>query len=455
MNHTQQLAAFLAEISCGALPPAVVHKAKLCILDYVANIYGSLELDAVEGVANYIRSLGGPPSATVLGCGFKSDIHHAVFVNGTTAEAIEAQDGLRFGGNHPGTAVIPAALAIAEVSGFGGKAVIEAVVAGYEAANRPASAMHPWHTLGGFLPTGTCGTFGAAAAVARLKGYDAVGMQNTLGCAGFLAPISMAEQLMGGFTVKIVQGGQAASAGLMAANLAGAGITGDWQVLEGSDLKGGFTQITTKVDPKLEKLTEDLGKHYTIMDIYFKPYTACRHTHGSAQATLALLREQSIDIQDIKAIEVFTYGMAAIAVGKGIVPGDTFVNAQFSIPYVVAVCILDGVLGPIQLTEKRMDDQSLLALAGKVTVKMDEELNKIYPEKTSSRVEIVLLDGRRLIKQIDIPKGDPRDPMEASDLADKVRFFAGSRNRDKTERIIELILNLENIQDIRELLQLI
>ncbi|PKN04510.1 MAG: hypothetical protein CVU74_06505, partial [Deltaproteobacteria bacterium HGW-Deltaproteobacteria-9] len=240
-----------------------------------------------------------------------------------------------------------------------------------------------------------------------------------------------------------------------AANLAGAGITGDWQGLEGSDLKGGFTQITTKVDPKLEKLTEDLGKHYTIMDIYFKPYTACRHTHGSAQATLALLREQSIDIQDIKAIEVFTYGMAAIAVGKGIVPGDTFVNAQFSIPYVVAVCILDGVLGPIQLTEKRMDDQSLLALAGKVTVKMDEELNKIYPEKTSSRVEIVLLDGRRLIKQIDIPKGDPRDPMEASDLADKVRFFAGSRNRDKTERIIELILNLENIQDIRELLQLI
>jgi 2-methylcitrate dehydratase PrpD len=455
MNHTQQLATFLAKISYDELPSAVVHKAKLCVLDYVANIYGSLELNAVMGVAAYIRSLGGPPSVTALGCGFKTDLHHAAFVNGTTAEAIEAQDGLRFGGNHPGTAVIPAALAMAEVMKLGGKAIIEAVVAGYEAANRPAAAMHPWHTLGGFLPTGTCGTFGAAAAVAHLKGYDAVLMQNALGCAGYLAPISMAEQLMGGFTVKIVQGGQAALSGLMAAGLAESGITGDRQVLEGSDLKGGFIQITTKVDPKFEKLTEGIGEHYTIMDIYFKPYTACRHTHGSAQAILTLLKEQPLDIDEIKEIDIFTYGMAAVAVGKGIAPGDTFVNAQFSIPYVVAVCILDGALGPKQLTEKRMVDPNLLALARKVTVRMDDELNKIYPEKTSSRVEIVLADGRRLIKQVDIPKGDPRDPMEAADLAEKVRFFAGDRDSDKTERIIEMVLNLENITDIRELIELI
>jgi len=210
----------------------------------------------------------------------------------------------------------------------------------------------------------------------------------------------------------------------MAAGLAAAGITGDNQVFEGSELKGGFTQITTKVDPKLEKLTEGLGEHYTIMDIYFKPYTACRHTHGSAQATLALMQEQPLNIANIEAIEVFTYGMAVIAVGKGVAPGDTFVNAQFSIPYVVAVCLLDGALGPKQLTEKRLADQNLLALAQKVNVQMDEKLNAIYPEKTSSRVEIILKDGRRLIQQVDVPKGDPRDPMEAADLADKVRYFA-------------------------------
>jgi len=455
MDHSERLAAFLAGISFGTLPPAVIQKAKLCLLDYMANVYGSLELEAVAGVVEYIRSLGGPALATALGCGFKTDLHHAAFVNGTTAEAIEAQDGLRFGGNHPGTAVIPAALAVAESLGLGGKAVIEAVVAGYEAADRPAAAMHPWHTLGGFLPTGTCGTFGAAAAAARLKGDDARGMLNALGCAGYLAPVSMAQQLMGGFTVKVVQGGQAALAGLMAAGLAGVGITGDRQVFEGSELKGGFTQITTRAEPKFEQLTAGLGEHYTISDIYFKPYTACRHTHGAAQAALTLMKEEPPDLGDIVAVEVFTYGMAAIAVGKGVVAGDTFVSAQFSIPYVVAVCLVDRELGPRQLTEKRMADPNLLALSAKVTVRMDEELNKIYPEKTSSRVEIVLQDGRRLVRQVDVPKGDPRDPMEAPDLADKVRRFAGSRDREKTERIIQTILDLEHLSDIRELIGMI
>ncbi|MGV8080085.1 MAG: MmgE/PrpD family protein [Syntrophales bacterium] len=455
MDHTERLAAFLAGITFEALPPEVVRKAKLCILDYVANVYGSLELNAVSGVVEYIRSLNGPPRATVLGCGFRTDLHHAAFLNGTTAEAIEAQDGLRFGGNHPGTAVIPAALAVAEDLGLGGKALIEAVVAGYEAADRPAAAMHPWHTLGGFLPTGTCGTFGAAAAAARLNGFDAGTMLNALGCAGYLAPISMAQQLMGGFTVKIVQGGQAAQAGLMAAGLAGAGITGDRQVFEGSELKGGFTQITTRAEPNFGKLTEGLGEHYTISDIYFKPYTACRHTHGAAQATLALMKEENPGPADIAAVEVFTYGMAVIAVGKGVAERDTIVNAQFSIPYVTAVCILDRALGPRQLTEKRMADPTLYALSKKVTVLMDEELNRIYPGKTSSRVEIVLRDGRRLVRQVDIPKGDPRDPMEADDLSEKVRFFAGGRKREQTERIIGMILNLEKLPDIRELASLI
>ena len=455
MDHTEKLAAFLAGITFDALPPEIVHKAKLCVLDYVANVYGSLELEAVSGVVDYIRSLGGPPRATVLGCGFRTDLHHAAFLNGTTAEAIEAQDGLRFGGNHPGTAVIPAALAVAEEKGLGGKAVIEAVVAGYEAADRPAAAMHPWHTLGGFLPTGTCGTFGAAAAAARLRGCDAGGMLNALGCAGYLVPLSMAQQLMGGYTVKIVQGGQAALAGLMAAGLAGAGITGDRQVFEGSELKGGFTQITTRMDPKFERLTEALGGHYTIGDIYFKPYTACRHTHGAAQATLELMKEERPDPADIAAVEVFTYGMAVIAVGKGVAERDTFVNAQFSIPYVTAVCILDGALGPLQLTEKRMADPALFALSKKVSVLMDEALNGVYPDKTSSRVEMLLRSGRRLVRQVDVPKGDPRDPMEAADLADKVRFFAGSREKEQTERIIGMILNLETIPDIRDLIGLV
>jgi len=455
VEYSRKLAESCAGISLQRLPPEVVGKAKLCILDFFANVYGSLELEAVSRIVSYVRSLGGPETATALGCGFKTGIHNAAFLNGTAAEAIEAQDGLRFGGNHPGTAVIPAALAVAESLGLGGREVIEAVVAGYEAAGRPAAAMHPHHTLAGFLPTGTCGAFGAAAAASKLMGHDAEGMLNSLGNAGYLLPLSMAEHLMGGYTSKIVQGGQAASAGITAAGLAGAGITGAPYVLEGSHLNGGFTQITTRGERDLKRIVEGLGEHFSIMDIYFKPYTACRHTHGAAQAALELVGKEHLDPQDIDVVDVYTYAIASMAVGKGVTAESTFVSAQFSLPYVVSACLIDGEMGPAQLKEDRISDPAILELSQRVKVNVDPELAAAYPGMTASRVEIRLKSGQTLVRQVDIPKGDPRDPMTAEDLADKVKRFASRKDERTLDRAISLSLELENVADIRQLTSII
>lgn len=458
MEYSRTLSDFCAGLTYDVIPDEVAHKAKLCILDYLANVYGSLKLDAVQGVASYVRSLKGPEEATCVGLRFKSGIHNAAFINGTAAEAIESQDGLRFGGNHPGTAVLPTAFAVAErlseKGKIGGKELIAAIVAGYEAADRPAAAMHPRHTLSGFLPTGTTGTFGAAVTAAKLMGLDADGVSNALGNAGYLLPISMAEQLMGGYTVKIVQGGQAATAGITAAGLSEAGITGMPNVFEGTELGGGFCKITTDTDPVYERITDRLGEHYTIMDIYFKPYTACRHTHGAAQATLELKAERDFGPEDVEAVDVFTYGIGVIAVGKGVKENDSIVNAQFSIPYVVSVAIADNELGPGQLTEKRLSDGALIEFTRKVKVNYDDDINKIYPEKTASRVEITLKSGEVIKRQVEIPKGDPRDPMEADDLAAKIKRFAPGRNEADLDRLIEMTLGLESVTDIRQITRL-
>jgi 2-methylcitrate dehydratase PrpD len=455
VKYTKDLAKFCASVSMNTLPADVVAKAKLCILDYIANIYGSLELSTVRNVVAHIRSLGGGQRATALGCGFKTDVHHAAFINGVTAEAIEAQDGLRFGGNHPGVAVIPAALAIAEDRSLSGAAVIEAVVAGYEAANRAAAAVHPWHTLGGFLPTGTCGTFGAAVAASKLMGHTPEILLNAMGNAGYLLPLSMAEQLMGGYTIKIAQGGQAASAGVMAAGLAGCSVTGAPYTIEGSQLNGGFAKITTAADPTLSRITEGLGSHYSIMDIYFKPYTACRHTHGAAQAIMELSAQRHIDPEAVDHIDVHTYGIAELAVGKGVEKESSFVSAQFSIPYVVAVSLMDSELGPGQLTEKRITDPVLMRLAGKVRVKTDDVLNSSYPDKTSSRVAVHLTDGEVLTRQVDIPKGDPRDPMTEEDLIEKLRRFAANRDSVRVQEIVPAVLNLEKADGVGPLVSMI
>jgi 2-methylcitrate dehydratase PrpD len=329
------------------------------------------------------------------------------------------------------------------------------VVAGYEAANRPAAAMHPWHTLSGFLPTGTCGTFGAAAAAAKLSDFTADQMLNAIANAGYILPISMAEHLMGGYTIKIVQGGQAACAGIMASGLAEAGLTGTPFVLEGSELKGGFTQISTKVEPKMNLISDDLGKKYSIMDVYFKPYTACRHTHGAAQAALELVKEKRIGPEDVESVEVYTYGIAELAVGKGVAENGTFVSAQFSIPYVVAACLSDGELGPKQLTEKRLADSNLVGLSRKIHVKTDEKLNQVYPDRTSSRIEVCLKSGEILKKQIDIPKGDPRDPMDAVDIAVKVKNFADKRDPKKIDALVGMVLELEKVDTIRRVVEMI
>ena len=451
MDETRKLAAFCAGVTFDSLPAEVVEKAKLCVLDFFANVYGSHELDAVARVTGYVRSLGGPETASALGCGFRTGIHNAAFLNGTAAEAIEGQDGLRFGGNHPGTAVIPAALALAERDGRTGKELIAAIVVGYEAAGRIAAAVHPRHTLSGFLPTGTCGAFGAAAAASVLSGYDAETTASALGNAGYLLPLSMAETLMGGYTSKIVQGGQAASAGLTAAGLAGAGVTGAPYVLEGSDLGGGFAKITTGGEPMLDRITAGLAETYSIADIYFKPYTACRHTHGCAEAALALVREKKIDPAEVASIDAFTYGIAVLAVGKPVGEQSTFVSAQFSIPYVVAACILDGEMGPAQMRESRIADPAVLDLAAKVRVQLDAELADRYPEYTASRVEIALKSGERFAAQVDVPKGDPRSPMSAADLTDKLRRFAPKRDAAALGALADAILDLENGTDVRRL----
>ena len=451
MDYSRKLAEFCRDLVFDDIPKNVVHKAKLCVLDYVANVYGSLFLDAARNTADYVKAQGGPARASCHGLGFKAGVDEAAFLNGTLAEAIEAQDGLRFGGNHPGTAVIPAAFACAEKEGKNGTAFLEAVVAGYEAANRAAAAVHPRHTLSGFLPTGTTSTFGAAVAAGKLMGLQGDVFVSAMGNAGYLLPLSMAEQLMGGYTIKIVQGGQAASAGIRAAGLAGAGLTGIPGVLEGTELGGGFAKITIDQEPNLERITDRLGEHYTIMDIYFKPYTACRHTHGAAQAALELAEEENISPNDIQAVEVFTYGIAMIAVGKKVVLNDSFVNAQFSIPYVVSVCLFDRELGPAQLAEKRLADKKLIDFTQKVTVTYDDELNTMYPEKTASAVTLTTKDTKTLTRRVEIPKGDPRDPMEADDLARKIYRFAGDRDKKQLDRVIDIITHLETLSDIREL----
>ena len=186
-------------------------------------------------------------------------------------------------------------------------------------------------------------------------------------------------------------------------------------------------------------------------DVYFKPYTACRHTHGAAQAVLELVNESGVEAGQVVHIDVYTYGIAQLAVGKAVDDKSSFVSAQFSIPFVVAACLLDKTMGPEQLSEKRLRDPQLLEAAKNVRVHTDETLNQAYPDKTATRVEITLADKTVLQRQVDMPRGDPRNPMTETDIARKIRHFGEHGDQQILDNVIDQMLHLESISDLHEL----
>jgi len=198
---TEQLAEFCAALAYERIPADVADKTKLCILDSVGTMLAgattTLGLDAYRAGTRFDTARW----STVLGLGRKASPPTAALVNGTLAEIFELQDGWRFGNNHP-CVVIPAALAVAEWKGVSGKALLEAVVAGYEVTNRLAWSVHPNHLARGYLPTGTTGTCGSAVAAGKLMGLDATRLADALGVAGFILPVSTAENLWCGYSAK-------------------------------------------------------------------------------------------------------------------------------------------------------------------------------------------------------------------------------------------------------------
>lgn len=455
MSYTSKLADFAINLKFEEIPEDVVHNIKRCILDTIGYIIGASIVEEGKMIADFVRELGDREEATVLGFNYKSSCRNAAFANGTMAEVLEAQDGYRHGGNHPCSTVIPATLAVGEYNGVGGKDLITAVTVGYEVANRISRAMHPSHTFSGFLPTGTTGTFATAAAIGNLLGIDNELMINAFGIAQFLVPLCASEANAEGYTVKTIQGGQGAKVGVTSAMLAKKGFTGCPESLAGSEIwQGGFCNVTSD-NPKFERIVEDLGEEYTIRDIYYKPFTSCRHTHGAAEATLGLVEEHDIKPENVKEVLVKTYSVARLAVGKHTSPSSSIVNCQFSIPYVVAAAITDRAMSNEQLTKQRIRDPKIHEFVKKIKLEADPELDKIYPEKTTTQVEIITKDDKKYIKRVELPKGDPRNPITDNELLEKFERLAHVfLSPDEIKKATSTLMSLEKLDDISKLMEI-
>jgi 2-methylcitrate dehydratase PrpD len=439
-----QLAKFIHDLKYEDLPGNVVERAKTCFLDYIGVALAGYQSELGKKVISIMKSLGGVSESTIIGDGTRIPSVNAAYVNGVLAHIHELDDGHRYAMGHPGAPVISAALAVGERVGASGKELIEAIVAGYEVFIRVGTAVNPSHFRRGFHTTGTCGALAAAAAAGKLLNLDIDELSNAIGIAATQAS-GLMEVTRGESVIKPLQPARAAQSGVLSALLAQAGLTAPESMLEGES--GFFRAYSDECD--VTKVLDGLGSIYKIVEVYFKFHASCRHTHPAIDATLELKRKHNISPQDVKEVEVRTYSAAYEVCGKEYEP-KTPSTAKFSIPYCIAVALTYGYVNPEFFTFDKIQDREILALAGKVRVVPDPELDKLVPRERGAKVKIYLNSGRFVEAYIRNPYGEPETPPTSNDLKNKFRSLASvTLPTQNINELISIIDYLDNVSDIR------
>jgi 2-methylcitrate dehydratase PrpD len=444
VSLTEQLAAYWSTASYADLPPAVVAMAKSVLLDTLSVAVRGAESDVAvatrNGAAAELESNSG--SASLWGTHLTLPPSAAALVNGTAAHAYELDD---YGGcGHSGAVVIPAVCALAEKTRASGTRVLLAVAAGYDVAARVtegAGGYRPHNDLG-WHSTGTCGTFGAAAGAASILGLDAARFTSALGIAGSFAG-GVWSFLVDGAMTKRFHPGRAAENGVSSAQLAQAGLVGPRYILDAK--WGGFFGTYCRDTATPEATVQKLGQDFRIFRSGRKPYPCCRGLHSSVEALLDLLEEHRFRGDDVERIVVHGAERTVRQFSKRDVV--TLLDAQFSMPYSLAVVAANGRAGLDEFLPPRMDDARVLALMERVSVVADRPLGP-YDEPD---LEVTLRDGRRLTRHVPVPRGSPDRPLEGDRLLRKDEAVAVPViGQKRFDALNDAIAALEDVADFRE-----
>jgi 2-methylcitrate dehydratase PrpD len=444
---SQQLAEFVADLAYEKLPADAIAMAQLCLLDWLGSAIGGGDARPVRIIVDVVKDLGGRPEATVIADGSKSSCHLAALANAAASHVLEMDDLHKPSVLHPAAPVIPAALAMAERDALPGSAMLTAIVAGYEVAIRAGEALGPshytfWHT------TATCGVFGAAAAAGKLLHLTPEQLTWALGNAGTQSA-GLWEFLVEGAMSKQLHPAKGAADGLLAALLAQRGFTGATQIFEGEK---GLARATSAA-PDLARLADGLGTApLRILENSFKAHAACYHIHSSIDAALALKARLPLNPTDITKVTVRLYG-AALDLLEKVEPISPYA-AKFSIPYCVATALLRGRVSLSDFEEAAMQDPAIRQLMSAVVLKRDPDLDRVYPDKWPAVVTLETRGGGRHEARVDVPKGDPENPMSHAELIAKFHTLAGRLLAEGSRSLlVERCLNLHKVENVRQLLK--
>lgn len=457
LGATKRLASLATDTEFREIPPEAISCAKNCILDCIGVAAVGSATPASTMVWETISSISGSRgvNAVVVGREGKVTPIDAALVNSTSAHSVELDDFHRKGSVHPAVSVIPAALAIAQQQSSTGAEFLSAVVVGYEVMIRVGMATCVAQFERGFHPTSTCGVFGSAAAAGRLLGLNRLGLAHAFGIAGSFSG-GLREWKRDGTLTKPLQVGRATQNGALAAILASIGYTGPATVIEG---ELGFCRAYANGAGLLTQALDGLGDVFEIENIAFKPYASGRASHPAIDAVLWLKANEGLRPSEIQGVVV----KLAKEMHRAVMwPEDrkyrpeTVSDAQFSLPYCVAAALLRGSVLLSEFTPESIRDPDILELAQRVRGEVAPECEEVYPEQILQIVDVTLKGGRRLVRRVDYPKGDPENPMTREELQEKFsRLASPVLGASRAAKVVEIVERIEMYEDLSELYALL
>jgi len=385
------------------------------ILDHLACVYRGASLSWSRVLADWARRYDGSGRAVIIGSPMRSAPPVAALVNATAAHGLELDDTHDESVSHPGAVVIGAALAVAADRGLGGAALLPAIVAGYEVIARIGAATGAGPMIeDGFHPTALFGSFGAAAAASHLMGHDAGMLGRAFGLALSMAGGSMqfAEDSVA-TSVKRLHGGYSAHHGVLAAELASAGLAGPARAFDG---RYGLCALYGP-KPDLGRLERRPGARREIHRVSFKPYPCCRLFHSTIDALEQATDGFTLDLARIRRIRVG---------GPAILPAQhmqrrprSVMAAQYSLPHALAAALLHGPRAVEGYAEAAMADGALHRLADRVEAETDPEMEAAFPAHFGSTVTLEIEGGAARHVSVLDSLGTPARPMTLEALVAK------------------------------------
>jgi 2-methylcitrate dehydratase PrpD len=448
VGETRELAKFASRTSFEDLPSDLVRTAKVYVLDNLtAGFVGAVQPWS-RIVADLAGDLGGKEEASTFDIPRRADVSRAAWINGTMIGAFEIE---HIGhSSHPSGTVFPAALALAERDHRDGRALITAMMIGYEVVCRIGRAQTAAvERERGFHNPAANGAFGAAAAAGKLLNLDEHGLAWAFGIAGSSAG-GLTEFVWEGAMTKRLHLGRAAQLGLESALLAQRGFTGPSTVLEGR--YGYFAAFSPR--PALDGLLRDLGRVWLAKDLVIKPYPCHVTSQAIVHAIQQFKNEHPLDPAVIRRV--------TITVSPRLVENRhldrepaTILGAQYSLPYTAAVALARDMSNPSVFNAQVLEDPTIRSLAKKIDILAGASSSEGISGSAPAEITIEMEGITQTLFARDFP-GSPRSPLDFKGATEKFYRCTGPLIREsRAKEILETVQDLERLPDVAALAVLV